>query len=587
MIQAHQSLNYKVVVMTGCELIKQKLKGIDTKDYGAYQALKGKYSYQGFSLDIRQIPKDPYAPPHTGLYCMMIPREKVQPDTCSLDTRIKEIAFRDFIARRFFAACKNKTTQRRGTGYSGIITIQEPGQGIMERSSVILHPDDIEIRFFIGLPATGRKINGPLAEQMLCRELPAIAGFAFETPGIDEVRLHQHIHTTIDAEFLRDRLQELHLVAFIGDHSLLPRESGNSDKPLDKTRGIPFIAPESLRVTVELPHAGRVTGMGIPEGVTLIVGGGYHGKSTLLKGIEVGIYNHIPGDGRELCVTDSGAMKVRAYSGRYVVKTDISAFIKDLPFGKDTTAFSSENASGSTSQAASISEAIEAGASLLLMDEDTCATNFMIRDAKMQQLVRKKDEPITAFIDKVKQLYEEAGISTIVVLGGVGDYFDVSDHVIQMIQYKPHDATTRAHEISHTSPMKREKENPNPYVPPKKRIPLARSIDPNNSYGKHAIYAKEVNRISFGKTVIDITDVEQIKELGQTKAIAAAIEYMNKYMDGKKDVSEATACVMADIREKGLNILSQKMNGNFAGFRGIELAFAINRLRGFNVIQEK
>jgi predicted ABC-class ATPase len=592
MILVLRSLNYEVVVMTGCELIKKKLKGIDHRDYGAYQALTGEYSYPGFFLDIRQIPKDPYAPPHTGVYCIRIARKKVQPDGCSIDTRIKEIAFRDFLARRFFTACHKKTTLRRGTGYSGMITIQEPGQAVLERTSVILSQSEIEIRFFIGLPANGRKINSALAEQMLCRELPDIVTSAFETPGIDEEQLHQHINTTIDAEFLRDALKDSGLVSFIGDHSCLPRESGNSDKPLNKKAAIPFIAPDNLRITINLPCAGPVTGMGIPRGVTLIVGGGYHGKSTLLKGIEAGIYNHIPGDGRELCVTDPGAMKIRAYSGRYVVKTDISAFIKDLPFGKDTMAFSSENASGSTSQAASIAEAIEAGVSLLLMDEDTCATNFMIRDAKMQQLVRKEDEPITAFIDKVKQLYDEAGISTIVVLGGVGDYFDVSDHVIQMIQYKPSDATTRAHEISRESPMKREKENPFPYTPPRKRIPLAHSIDPCNSYGKHAIYAKEVYRINFGKTVIDISDIDQIKELSQTKAIAAAIDYSKRYMDGENDLSRAVGCVIADIQKKGLDVLARKMSGrkisgNFAGFRCIELTFAINRLRGFDVIQEK
>lgn len=568
------------------DIIKRKLESIDTRDYGAYQSLVGDYVYPGFCLSIVRIPKDPYAPPHSGLYSIRIPRRQIQPDNCRIDTKTDEIAFRDFLARRFYSACVHETHQNRGTGYSGIIIIEEPGQAILERNSVILKPEEIEIRFFIGLPAQGRKIDGKLAVTMLCKELPAIVSRAFVSPGIDPLLLRKHLETVRDAEFLRKNLDSLGLVAFIADHALLPRQSGTSDTPLHEPEGIPFQSPESLKVAVTLPHAGLIRGMGIHEGVTLIVGGGYHGKSTLLKAIESGIYNHIPGDGREQSVSLSRSVKVRSYSGRYVVKTDISSFINNLPFGKDTSLFSSENSSGSTSQAASISEAIEAGTNVLLMDEDTCAANFMIRDIKMQHLVRKEDEPITAFIDKVRQLYEETGISTILVLGGVGDYFDVSDNVIQMKNYQPHDVTTIAHEISHQFPMKRKKEEADVGIHTKNRIPLKESVDPYNTYGKHAIYVKEINRLNFGKTIIDLTDLEQIKELGQSKAIAMAIDYAKKYMDGTLVLKEVINRVMSDIEDKGLDILSDRISGNFAGFRGLELAFAINRMRGFMVENE-
>ena len=178
---------------------------------------------------------------------------------------------------------------------------------------------------------------------------------------------------------------------------LLPRRSGVDDRPLEGGGVVPFRSPESLRVVLQAPNAGSVPGMGVPVGVTLVVGGGFHGKSTLLRALEAGVYNHRPGDGRERVVSDPDTVKVRAEDGRAVAGVDISAFIDGLPLGQDTHHFTTPNASGSTSQAATIVEALESGAHALLVDEDTSATNFMLRDRRMQSLVPKDAEPITPF----------------------------------------------------------------------------------------------------------------------------------------------------------------------------------------------
>lgn len=571
--------------MLNTEALKKKLESINAEDYGAYQSLVGAYDFPNYKLIIEQIPKDPYAPPHTGIYRIQVGRSDEQVVNLKTDSKIQEIAFRDFLARSFSNACQKCSKGRRGTGYSGIITINQPGHAILERSCVVIGDTVIEVRCFIGLPASGRKINGKVAEEMLFKELPEIVDVSLFNDNIDMNALQKHIATAEDAEYLRNKLQNLGLVAFIADNSILPRESGTSDKPMKKELAVQLLSPESLRVEITLPNEGLVTGMGIPEGVTLIVGGGYHGKSTLLNAIGLGIYNHIPGDGRERCVSLPQTVKIRSYSGRYICKTDISPFIRNLPFRKDTTAFSTNNASGSTSQAANIIEAIEVGARVLLMDEDTCATNFMIRDEKMQQLVRKDDEPITTFIDKVRQLYEKKKISTILVLGGVGDYFDVSDHVIQMIKYTPCDVTQKAHEISGRSPVKRTREDDGYYIHTRERIPLSESIDACNEYGKKRMYTTEIHRLVFGKNNIDLTDLEQLIELSQTKAIGYALDYARKYMDTKTSLKEIITQVMNDIDEQGLDILSDRISGNFAWFRGFELAFTMNRLRGFDVIQ--
>jgi predicted ABC-class ATPase len=572
--------------MLNSNILKQKLLTIDGKDYAGYQSLLGTYDFDLFKLIIQQIPKDPYAPPHTGIYRIQVQRDDDRIISFHTESKIQKIASADFLARCFYNVSQKISKGIRGTGFSGMITINQPGQAILERNSIVITENMVEIRCFLGLPADGRKIKSEICEHMFFTELPEIVNGSVLNKNIDQKALKKHIEVAEDAEYLRNQLDSLGLIAFVAENSILPRESGTSDKPMSDKSAIPFFAPDSLKKEIELPHVGKIKGMGITKGITLITGGGYHGKSTLLNALELGIYNHIPGDGRELCVSNAQAVKIRAYSGRSVMKTDISPFIKNLPLQKDTTSFSTENASGSTSQAANIIEAIEAGAEVLLMDEDTCATNFMIRDSKMQQLVNKEDEPITTFIDKVKQLYVEKNISTVLVLGGIGDYFDVSDQVIQMINYKPLDMTSQAHKIAELFPTKRKVEDEAHPFQNRERIPIPESINPLNEYVKFAIYAKEVHRLNFGKEVIDLTDLEQLIELSQTKALGFAIEYAKKYMDKKTPLREVIFQVIKDIDENGIDVISDQISGHFAWFRGLELAFTLNRLRGFDVVQK-
>ena len=407
-------------------ILINKIRFLDGRDYGACQDLIGEYVFKNkFKLIIHKIPKDPFAPPHTGVYRIQVSRSNKKIINYNIDSRIKKIAFTDFLARKFYEASKLISQKNRGTGYSGFITIDKPGQAILERNSVVLSDKYIEVRCFVGIPARGRKVNSVVAMEMFIEELPKIVSKSLFKKNIDNVELEKHIHTAEDAEFLRKELQKLELVAFISNNSILPRQSSSSDHPLDSREVVPFKSPPSLEVELKLPNAGTIKGMGIPKGITLITGGGYHGKSTLLSTIESSVYNHIQGDGRESCVSLYETVKVRAYSGRNITKTDISTFINNLPFGKDTESFSSINASGSTSQAASIIEAVEIGAKALLMDEDTCATNFMNRDHKIKKLIKEEDEPIKTYIDMVGKLFLDKDVSTILALGGVGDYFDV------------------------------------------------------------------------------------------------------------------------------------------------------------------
>ena len=569
--------------MQSSQVLHNKLKSLNGKDYGAYQSIKGEYEYSNFTLFITQIPKDPYAPPHTGIYRIRLLHTFLGIPTSLFDTKTAGIAYRDFLARMFSATAEALSQRGRGTGYSGVITLDTPAQAILERSAVVFTADGVEIRFFIGLPANGRKINSRLAHTMLFDELPSIVERAFSS--LDHAAVRRHIEAAEDAEHLRTELDKRGLVAFIADGSILPRRSGTSDEPMKKNEAVAFHSPENLCVSVELPHRGLVTGLGIPRGVTIIAGGGYHGKSTLLHAIESGIYNHIPGDGRDLCASNPRTVKIRAYSGRYVSAVDISCFIDNLPFERSTSSFTTANASGSTSQAASIIEALEMDARVLLMDEDTCAANFMIRDRKMQDLVKKDDEPITPFIDRVRWLCRERGVSSILVLGGIGDYFEVADTVIQMIRYKPKDVTAEAKKIVDELPAGRRKEILKSPEPTRERNVHTESINPFNKYKKKSVYATEPNRIHFGTTVIDMTDVEQIVELSQTKAIAQAILSLKNLSKGPVSIKELIDRCMRSIDERGLDCLSERISGHFAYFRDIELACALNRLRTLRIQQ--
>lgn len=561
--------------------LRRILNRIDGKGYPAYKDILGEYEFPGFRLLIDHVQGDPFAAPSRLRVRVSQQVAGYPPDTFSGGSR--RVALSDFLTRAFDVTCAH-LSGRRGSGKSGLIAIDQPGQAILERTSVLVDQEVVEARFIVGLPARGRRILGRQAATMLCDDLPRIVESALRFSANNRAALYGHIQTAEDADWLRSQLASRGLVAFVAEGAVLPRRSGVDDRPL-RDGAIPFHSPPSLRVEVHLPNAGLQAGMGIPTGVTLIVGGGYHGKSTLLNALERGVYNHIPGDGRQLVVTDEGAVKIRAEDGRAVAGVDISPFIGSLPNGADTHRFSTANASGSTSQAANIVEALEAGARVLLVDEDTAATNFMIRDHRMQELITKEREPITPFIDKVRQLYDEYGVSTVLVMGGSGDYFDVADTVIAMEAYLPRDVTDQARAIAQKYRAERSPEGGQRFGDVTPRVPLARSLDPSRGRREVKISARGVKSILFGTNEIDLTAVEQLVDPSQLNAIGQALYYARqRYMDGQRTLPQILDGVMNDLDREGLDVLDRRCVGDLVRFRRYELAAALNRLRTLHVV---
>lgn len=563
--------------------LEQHLKKIDGRGYKAYKEIQGRYQFQNYVLAVDYVQGDPFASP--SKIRLIIPREKLKIDSKALRSKQRKIRTDDFLTR-IIAKAIRKTQSVRGTGKSGLIMIDTPGQEVLERTAVDVGERFVTVCLSVGLPAQGRRVLGKQAEILFFKQIPAI--MADSVFSLDADKLEQSLKLADQQEAIRAFLKENDYISFIVNGSILPRESGISDKPLNRGKVVPFQAPKEMEKAITVPHQDEpIKGMVVESGISLIVGGGYHGKSTLLHAIERGVYDHIEGDGREFVLTDDRAFKVRAEDGRQVTNVDISPFINNLPYGKDTIRFKTENASGSTSQAANIMEAVEVGASSLLIDEDTSASNFMIRDARMQALVAKEKEPITPFIDRVRQLYEEYGISSIIVMGGSGDYFDVADRVIMMEQYVPYDKTEKAKNIAQDIRFDRQQEGGDRFGSITERVPLKGSL--NSQKGKKSkVAARGKHAIQYGRTDINLQFIEQLVDDSQTRMIAEILHHLERenVLAKHLTVKKLVALIENKMNEQGLGsftVFSNQHPGELARPRGLEIAAALNRIRTMQV----
>ena len=556
--------------------LKNELFKIDGKGYKAYKVLEGKYDFKKYVLSIDHVQGDPFASP--SRVRIIIDNKIAQIPEELFDNKNKEIAVCDFLTRLFSKNIKNQSEKIFGSGKSGLIEISRCPQEILERTAIIRNKNFFEARFYVGFPARGRSVLARELEKIIFNIIPNIVENTFIYKNINKLNLINRVKLIEDQFYIRKNLKEKGLVAFVANESILPRESGVSARPL--RNGKKFISPQALEVEFDTPNRGKIKGMGIPKGITLIIGGGYHGKSTLLRALELGIYNHIEGDGREFVITDESALKVRAEDGRAITSTDISLFINNLPNGKDTIKFNTENASGSTSQAANIIEAIESKSKVLLIDEDTSATNFMIRDDIMQQLVVKEKEPITPFIDVAKSLYKQLGISTILVAGSCGDFFDIADLVIQMDSYEPYEVTAKAKELSRGKVSLRDDLDIS--------IDFRRVLDKGSiSEGPKGIKIKTLGKdgLSINKENIDLKSVEQIVDGEQINTIGMTIKFIEDKYSGKDlTVERIVDEIEKDLTKSLIGIDNIKGgNGSLAMPRKQEILCAINRLRTLKI----
>ena len=579
------------------------LKNIDHRGYPAYKDTKGSYSFGSYVLSIDHVQGDPFASP--SKVSIHIPGKGAGFPMEYYGQMDRRAALQDYLLRLFRREVDKYNFKAKGSGKSGLMSVSRPGQEVLERTACELDgaTGDLVVRLEIGFPANGRTICSMELIKILFDFLPKCAQDVLYYKRLDKKEVEEVMFLADDRRYIRDKLDELGLIAFVANGSVLPRESGISDKPMKDS--IPFVSPRSMEIELELPHKGKIKGMGIGKGITLIVGGGYHGKSTLLKALELGVYDHIAGDGREYVITEASAVKIRAEDGRCVKKDDISMFVNNLPNGKETRNFYTEDASGSTSQAANVVEAIESGSSLLLIDEDTCATNFMVRDELMQRVVHREKEPITPFIERARYLYEKKGISCVIVAGSSGAYFHIADCIVQMDNYVPQEITALAKEEAAKYPVLLLPDA-EPEEPDYRRMPTAgrggnvqergnhhyrgrgRGKAENDRGGDDRVKIKGMGKeaVSLNKETIDLRYVEQLADGEQVITLGYLLAYAQvNLFNGTNSIQSVIDTLMNMIEEKGL---ASVVPGNYlpSGLalpRRQEVFACFNRYRNLNL----
>ena len=565
--------------------LMQILKKIDGKGYKAYQSVQGHYKFSNFDLYIDYVQGDPFATP-SKIRAVVPTRKRALKDEWLASYR-RRVATEDVIARKVGTAIAKGNFSIKGSGKSGNIQFDRPGQEVLERSAVQADSNSITVCISVGLPANGRKINGREAEKLFANAIPSILNNSVFS--ISDKEIENAVQLADQQEAIRAEMRKNDWISFVANGSILPRGSGISNRPLKDA--VPFQSPTENEVTIEIPHqTAPIKGMAVEKGITLIVGGGYHGKSTILEAIECGVYSHTKGDGREYVLTDPDAVKIRAEDGRQITGVNISPFINNLPHKQDTSFFSTENASGSTSQAANVMEALEAGATTLLIDEDTSATNFMIRDQRMQQLVHKDKEPITPFIDKIKQLRDQLDVSTLLVMGGSGDYFDVADSVIMMEAYVPYNVTDEAKAIAAANPIDRGAISEEMFGTISERYFQQHSLQTRKGK-KSKTQAKGLTKILMGQTDITFAATEQLVDTSQTRMIAEIIQHLDRTNGlGNKTLHELLNTIEQQMDQQGLASFTGFKNqhpGDIARPRRYEIAAVLNRMRTAKVNQKQ
>ncbi|MDO4290021.1 MAG: ABC-ATPase domain-containing protein [Eggerthellaceae bacterium] len=607
--------------------LRRAVRGIDHRGYPACKALAGGYQFDGFRLFVDHVQGDPFAAPST--LRVEVPHAQAGFPAVLRSSKVARRALADHLTRRFATQLAHCSMRVKGSGKSGLLATSRCGQEVLVRSACEVTDEAVVVRFRAGFPAFGRTVNGDGLETMLLDFVPRCVEAALVFANLDAAQVKAAVDLAEDQHALREAARATGLVAFVADGAVLPRESGASDLPM--CNAVPFRSPDTLRRTFDLPHAGAVSGMGIPRGVTLIVGGGYHGKSTLLAALQNGVYDHVAGDGREFVITDETAVKLRAEDGRAVRNVDISPFINNLPNGADTRRFSTLDASGSTSQAAAVAEGLEAGCRAFLIDEDTSAANFMVRDELMQQVVARDAEPITPFVERVRALHESCGASTILVAGSSGAFFYVADQVIQMENYQARDITAKVRKLCAENPDLRSsgarevdfagaaggRALPKLELGEGARGRGGRSDGRSGHDGRcasngHGRYdsrgtgrkgrgsahgehgdterarfehakVKTLGRdaLSIGKVDVDVRLIEQIADAEQAEALAYAVRYvLENLADGTRTVAQAAREAMHVLDERGWKpFCGGYVPCNLAKPRPQELAACLNRLR--------
>lgn len=569
----------------------QKIRTLAGKNYGLYKSLADKpWDFGDFSLEFLHVQGDPFAPASrimikANLQMLGYPSEWG-------GTFERRLALSDFLLRRMSAVVKEKYPDR-----DAAVVFDVAGPEMLVRNSLWIDNGELRAVLQVRLPGEGRKIQSEAAAEILTMVLPDLVSASLYNEGsrceggvLPELTAHYNV--LADRAVVLRELETRGLAAFVPDGAVLPRASGISEDPLEGA--IPFEAPAEMAVTLNV-NGRDVRGMGIPKGVTVITGGAFHGKSTLLQALTRSVYPHVPGDGREGIVIDESALRVGVEDGRSVRGTDLSQFVRDLPGGVSTREFTTASASGSTSEAANLLEAMEAGSKTYLIDEDSSAVNFLIRDARVRKLLGDDREPLIPLTDRIRDIASQ-GRSFILVAGACGDYLDLADNIIVMANYKAECAKTAGKECAVLSSANAPANLP-PFVAPACRS-FAEYIKPiQNSIRPTSAVERQVKVKLSGDTLLQmgflVADTSRLVTLAdKQQRLGAGFMLLNLCQNaisnnGSGDAQDSANASIVDCIEKlcdkiknvGFRNLPQGMSREMSLARPVDIACVLFRLR--------
>ncbi len=453
----------------------------------------------------------------------------------------------------------------------GDIRMQSVNNKIVRRTGVLYNNGKFVLKMWCRFPLIGVAAVSGKKSCRLITELLKLLDVWVE--NFDVNRLYKKSQIYINQCEIRKYLKDNDYVCFIKNGSILPREKENN---VSKTDATPFQAPSTMEYTIKLKSGEILTGMVIAKGLTVITGGGYSGKTTIIDAIESGIYNHVEGDGREYVITEETALKVYAEDGRVVNNLDMSPFFKQEISEESIEDFSTEHASGSVSQAANIIEAVYAGSKLLLIDEDKSATNFMVRDKIMRKIIN--NEPIIPLTDRIDELTKKMNIAVIMVIGAISEYFNYADKILLTEDYKLYDISDN---VEKTDKIHIDDGICNWT---KDRKIKSRIGSMENCFFR-TVHAENNRKIVLDNYTADVMSLTTITTNEQLNSLAFVMEKLLAKLDNdelKKDVSLAVEQIFANESKNNneFAMMITRKDRWYEEIRNIDAICCINRMRG-------
>lgn len=557
------------------------LLDIEGKPVSEYGRLAGDFDFSRYVLKVSHVPMENMAQP--ALFLVRVPQIIAGFPPHLYNTPVRRTALEDYLTRRI-AEHIDALTHYDEQGISRRhLLIAVPGQKILPRTSMLVTEEYVEARIYVMLPQRDGRIDGDRVREIFFDELASVVNSSLIYCNVNEADLNSFVDVMEDADQVRQILPTRGLVSFICEGSMLAR-LGHTDYP-DYDEVQPLTVAEDLLVDIDVPNAGTIKGLGVPSGVTLILGDAYSGRIQFMRAIAAGIYNHIPGDGRELAITVPDAVHIASEPGRSVQKVDVSPFVRELSGGGSTEEYNSTEADPCSAQAAATVEALEVGARALLFEESDSSPAFLTRDSRLAALMPDAGKRVMPLSTRVRQLVDDLGVSVVVAgSSSVAEFIPVADTILRIDGYKVYDVTQEAKAMDLAQfQLESDDVDMNALVE-KNRWVVPSSIDASRGPNDQIIEAGSIDLLKFGRSIINLQDVSQLADKHQTATIGLVLYYAKlRYMDEGRPIREVMDLIDRDLGTEGLECLSRDLRGDLARPRRYEIAAALNRLDSLRI----